>query len=516
MEIKQLPAKKRNDQHGNTVERRFIMEDNQELTQGGINLADLMFFCLERWRWILACMLVTAVVLGAYKYQATVKANRSSENKEIIQEDVQDEVLEIQEDDQAEFVDEQSYEQAIQEMEHDLEIQKNYLDHSVVMQLDPYHVSTGTLSYYVESGEHTDGVVAAYNTFVSSGKMAEELYSMNDGIPVEDLRYLITFHDSKSEKFEIKDNTMASKVKDAVFQLQIRMPEDVSGDAYLRRAEEIMLEFASHLRSELEEHKLVLLASVQSEATDLDMQEYQSAIRSTYIASVKNLQSLRTEFATLHSSQSSNAEMQHVEQTQPVLANPFSAAVKFGLFGLVVGFCVSCFVLLLLYMLGGKLQDIDVFASEYSMPMLGVIRLSENQKRLFGFIDTWIFRLRGGYYSQISFLEQVKIASANIQTAITKHSDVSDCTLKKIMVAGTIAEKDISVLCVQLASEMREVSLSPYMQIVFQSSALEELEKYDGILFIEKKGTSDSKLIIQERKLALDRDVKVLGTIVVC
>ncbi len=52
------------------------------------------------------------------------------------------------------------------------------------------------------------------------------------------------------------------------------------------------------------------------------------------------------------------------------------------------------------------------------------------------------------------------------------------------------------------------------MQIVYQSSALKELENYDGVLFLEKKGASSASMILQERKSASDRNVTVLGAIV--
>ena len=52
--------------------------------------------------------------------------------------------------------------------------------------------------------------------------------------------------------------------------------------------------------------------------------------------------------------------------------------------------------------------------------------------------------------------------------------------------------------------------------MIFQSSSLKELENYDGIFFIEKKRVSNCRFIEQEKKMASNRNVKVLGTIVLC
>lgn len=69
------------------------------------------------------------------------------------------------------------------------------------------------------------------------------------------------------------------------------------------------------------------------------------------------------------------------------------------------------------------------------------------------------------------------------------------------MLSGTLDETETTMVCQCLISEITEVSLSPYKQILFQPSALNELENYDGILFLEKRGSSDSSFIRQEKGL---------------
>lgn len=476
--------------------------------QKNISLMDIIFYCLEKWRWIFACMLFVGIVAGAYKYQETVKGNQLVQNEKSPGKDV---------DDDESYQAIQHYEHAIEETQKDLKIQEEYLKKSIVMQMDPYHISTGTLSYFVEGSEHMGSVIAAYSSFISGGRMAEELYSADEKIPVEDLRYLVSFINSTNEesintgasaiyKIEGDQDIKYAGIGSTVFQIQIRMPDSNQGEAYLNRAEEIMAEYTAQLQTEVADHKLALISSVQSQMTDLDMQEYQSTVRSAYTTSVRGLQTLQTEMTALQGTQG-------IQNGTPTLKNPVSSAIRFSILGLVLGGFLSCFILLVFYMVGGKLQDTEEFKTEYGMPLLGIVRVSGNRRKLFAFVDTWVFHLRGGVYAKISYEEQVKIAAANVQTAIT--SSFQDNGVK-IMLSGTISEKDAVVLCTRLASEIPQVSLSSYKQIIFQSSSLRELEDYDGILFLEKRGVSESAFILQEKKLALDRNVKVLGTVVLC
>ena len=150
-------------------------------------------------------------------------------------------------------------------------------------------------------------------------------------------------------------------------------------------------------------------------------------------------------------------------------------------------------------------------AAKFGMPLLGVIRKSESKKKVFRFVDRWIRKLEEGPYAKIPRKEQIKIAAVNVQAAIHRSSKEK---LRRVMLAGTIGGDDVLEICEQLAEEIEDITFSPYRQIVYHAAALKKLEYYEGVLFIEKLGESYEKLIRQERKLAIDRSIKVLGVIV--
>ena len=103
------------------------------------------------------------------------------------------------------------------------------------------------------------------------------------------------------------------------------------------------------------------------------------------------------------------------------------------------------------------------------------------------------------------------MAAVNVQNVIHRSSKEK---IKSVMLAGSVEGDDVIEICEQLAEEIKDVTFSPYRQIVFHAATLKKLEYYEGILFIEKKGKSYERLIRQEKDLAVSRDVKVLGIIV--
>ena len=59
------------------------MEEYQEVNE--IDLIDLMFYCLKRWRWILVGMVIFGVLAGVYKYQAAIEENLVKKEEKIKQ-----------------------------------------------------------------------------------------------------------------------------------------------------------------------------------------------------------------------------------------------------------------------------------------------------------------------------------------------------------------------------------------------------------------------------------------------
>ena len=59
------------------------MEGYQEVNE--INLIDLMFYCLKKWRWIVVCIVMFAIAAGAYKYQMTITDNQIKKEEQLRQ-----------------------------------------------------------------------------------------------------------------------------------------------------------------------------------------------------------------------------------------------------------------------------------------------------------------------------------------------------------------------------------------------------------------------------------------------
>lgn len=237
-------------------------------------------------------------------------------------------------------------------------------------------------------------------------------------------------------------------------------------------------------------------------AVFLGIYKYKAEIKNNEIKQQQNIEKLKTE-------SESDIEIELEE-----LIDPISSGIKYAIVGMILGAFLVCFIWMLFFLYGDTLYNTRDFKNKFGMPLLGTVRKIERKKGLFGNIDTWLLQLEEGPYAKVPYEEQIRIAAANVEAAVSDKLD--RCTEKKknIMIAGTLNENDILTEYSSLIAETEDVIFSAYKQLIFQATALREIKDYDGILFIEKRGASCSELIRHEREMVFDRKVQVLGCIV--
>lgn len=498
------------------------MNEYQETYEKEISLVELMFYCLKKWRWIVISMLIVAVAAGGYKYMSTVKGNQLRQQEALLEKENEEE--EPKEEGPVKNPNVAYYEQIIANSEQELEKQDAFLKDSVIMQLDAHHLQTATVSFYLNVGDEQganalENLVSAYESYVRDGRLAEQLYGIDAGISRAELQYLLSFDCDGKDKYRSTSTTnFQAEQGGGILEVQVAMPEQVifqvqaagsSEDVckeYLSQIEKAVKAYSSQLQKEIAGHSVELLASVQSEKASDNLQKYQTDTLASYTTLLTNLQTLKKGLQTVLDEE---GEMITVEE-EIVLANPVSAGVKFAIVGLVLGAFLAAFLLILIYLMSGKLQSTEAFREEFGMQLLGEVKAPAGKKKIFGFIDTWLYHLEEGAYANISRDEQMRIAAASLKGAAAQKEG-----LKKIMLTGTIAKEDVAEFCNCLKEHMREVTFSDYRQIVFDAAALEELDGYDAVVFLERKGVSYSKLVKKERELAAGREIPVLGTVVV-
>ena len=62
------------------------MNEYQESYEKEISLTELLFYCLKKWRWIVAAMLIVGALACAYRYQTAVQSNQIKRETQVLAE----------------------------------------------------------------------------------------------------------------------------------------------------------------------------------------------------------------------------------------------------------------------------------------------------------------------------------------------------------------------------------------------------------------------------------------------
>ena len=279
------------------------MNEYQETYEKEISLMDLMFYCLKKWRWIVASMLILAVLAGGYKYQATVKGNALKKEAEALGDDKKEETQEkgVITNPNVEYG-----QLAVDNTQQTLETMKEYIGSSVVMGLDAYHLNTGILSYYI----NTDGMseservnlLAVYKTFTEDGRLADALLQADDSIEKSELQYLISFNvessntmQTASDKTSVVYVTGDTQNESTIFRVQIGADTAERCETYTEAAEAAFRAYAREVQGKMGAHSLELLSSSRTECVNQSVQDYQTGILNTYSTLYSQFKSMQTD-----------------------------------------------------------------------------------------------------------------------------------------------------------------------------------------------------------------------------
>ncbi len=473
-------------------------------------LIDLLFYCLKKWRWIAAAMLIVAVLAGGYKYYSIKRSNQAALE--------QWNNLGTEEKPSVNDVDIlQYYQSVIERRSQGLQSWEDYLGNSEVMKMDANHLQKGILSFVLklEDTDYAEDVfstlIAAFRAYVTDGRLARVIYSEDEDTAIADSQYLLSFSsDDRPTLDTAEPDAAASRFGEGVFQIQIVSEDETACEKQIEAAVQAVQSYSAKLQEQVGAHELTLLASGVSEGRDQAIQDYQTKVLGDYITEMQNLNMLRTEAKSF----ADNLDTENVASevlTEPVLASPLRAGVKYAILGLVLGAILACIALVVLFLMSDRLRSTENFERKFGVNLLGRVIEPVRSRGLFGALDRGFQRLREGAYANLSYDEQVKIVAANIKAA----ASLAAGNTIRVMLAGTVASRDVADVCAAFAKKIDGVSFSDYHQLIFDVSALEELNGYDEILFIEKKDVSSTRMICQECKMAADRNVKVLGAIVI-
>lgn len=457
------------------------MENNMDELE--IDLKDLMFAVLRKWRLVILIAVIFAFLIGGYKCTKEIMNHRNEEYVTELKEQYDSEL------DQYEKA-KNEYEWNLEKLTASIDFQEKYRESSILMKVDPYYEATAMADIFVEvptpqvngiavtSVDPADGIVKAYASGLEQGKALQSL-AKKMGI---DLMYL-------NELVKVTSDYDGNMLSISVTYSDEEGAEEIL-DGLLDRIESLCIEIQTNLRP----HTITIMNRYIGTVVDQSLVDYQKKKLTDLTEMKKNLDDAEKALKELE------------EPSQPVTLSKRSMlkeGIKYGAFGGFLGAFLVAFSVCIAFVVSDKLNADGDLKSRFHLKFLGSFTEKKDKKSVSG-IDAWLDRLEGKEYTSDDAVYD--ILAANLYNLADKGTS--------ILFTGTIREKTLSDLVMKLQSRLPELQLGFASDMTRNASTLRRIPEFDEIILVEIRKKSRYREIEKEIDMVSNMRREFMGYIV--
>ncbi len=453
-----------------------------------IDLIDLLRRICMRWKQALACALVFAVLLGGYGYLKNRKSAGSDDKAEV-------EAESLTAEEQQAVIDAALLSAEIGQLE-------EYLENSIVMQVDPYHKDRVTLVYSIDDVKKKDllKVTESYLNFLTRGgvidtimKGDKKMWSM-DRIYMAELISAWTRADS-AEPVIVLDGEAEDEAVQTLIYIEVTGRDTEMAERLAKDVRTALEDYAASVKRSSGRHTLSLLDSQKNVTIDNDLQTRQHdkrAALSTNRASLKAATDLFTGAQKALYENEAGVELGSEEEEELAEASGSGISIKYILAGFAGGIFLYCCVFACLYMFRDTVKNQEEFKTYYNFPFFGRVSMKEKGDS----------RHRdAGEREKAQLLNRVRLACQ--KQKVDKLCLASDFSLNR-------QEKE----CLkEVSAQLKDWGIDTVLSenISGNISMWDTLSEVGVVLMICKIGTTTHRMIDEEMTFYTENDIDVIG-----
>lgn len=469
-----------------------------------LEITDFLWELLRRWRLLLTCILIGAVLLSGLQLVKDMKAAKAT--PEQVQAEAERTIEEMENALGAQDMDEVLGAAA---MKKQLDEKSLYVKESPLMQINPYEENVIYLQYLVVGVPAGMDYACLYKQHISWGANMSELVDVVTG---ESLTYLTSDGSYVSMGSDFGDGRSS-------FVVRVR---GLSDEACMETAELVksdLEQYTQTLSGEIDEISLTLIEENAAVVVDEELAALQNQISTMIKQLNNNLDSLKSnmtgdqlalyvKYTERVETEAAGGEADNTIAGDEEITDSAFEAVRFSftklVIGAVLGMVLSIVWILLAFVFSSKLRSGEEIKTLYRANVLGNVRSGRNNK-----IDRKIMEWRYHRAGTLTLDEEVDLISANIKVA---------CGNKKtnVYLTGSSMSSVSADFLNRLVSACKEkgIAVTVGREISYYADALVEMAEVGQVLFVEQLRISYYDEIYKEITTCLEHDIPVLGMVV--
>ena len=446
-----------------------------------LDVADLFWSVAGKWRRILACGLVLALLFGGFSAMRDFARLKDA-----------DYLLDVQmrntEAVRVYEINRKECEGQISRYSEDLEQQEEYRAHSGLLALDPFHVYVCEGIYFVDAvsssflnslgrePDYTQTIIAAYSERLSS--LDERQVLQNAGQIFSDAE-IYNYRGFLNVSVDMESSTLRYKIYGATEEQVLAIAEAVK---------DLVRDTMPEISSLICEHSIALLnerIALQSDPELVTMHaDFELSLSETSL-------SLSNAIALMDT-----LENPKVENPSPAVATKY--AVLLALLGFAIGAFLCAVYEAFAFVVRGIVADPDDVSARYGFRVLGTIPRSREKNGL----DSWIAS-HHGIPAGMSQEEGLRYASVNLAEAAGGE--------KTLFLTGSGSSETVRSLGARLGALLPELEIQTVGSICRDPDALKAFHACSKLVFVETLQQSRHDELRRELILALQSDKEILG-----
>lgn len=451
-----------------------------------IDLKDLMFAVLHKWRPIILVAVLLAVLLGGFKGATTYKEQNDPDVIKEAEEKYQDDLELFNKN-------KETCEREIENLKTDIANQQEYLEKSIWINMSPYDVCESRVDLYIttdyeimpgmvyQNMDYTDTILQAYQALLTSSAVMEDIAEKVGTEP----RYL-------KELISVSVGTNSGKLNHL---LTISVKHTTKQDA-----QKVMNEIIDHMNDMQEqvvasigEHTVNTVNKGVSASVDLSLADKQRS----------ETERLTTLNDSLETKQKSLEDMEEPEKTVSSRTAALKSGIKYAILGGVLGGFVVVFFVCVAFLLSDKVYSARELKNRYKIKILGTMPIKN--RKVFGKIDAWLNRLEGRANSVDEEAEYALIA-ANIRNYAEN--------MKSILVTGSVDAAVLQTVADKLSSDLDGVDMVVGGNMLQDVETIKKLPECDGVVLVEQCMSTKYSTVELEIERTTDLQKSVVGCVV--
>ena len=441
-----------------------------------IDLKDLLFAMLYKWRLILVVALALGIVLGGFKAFSTYMSQNDpavlAEKEEEYQKD-----LEIYEKNKS------TSEREIDNLLKDIAEQQTYLEKSVRMNMSPYDVWEAKADLFVKTDyvimpdmvyqnvDYTDTILQAYQSALTNTEFLQKVAKKIGTEP----RYL-------KELIEIQ-------VNEKILSIKVNYTDEKSVKEVMQYILSGVDETKAKIESTIGVHAISIVDESIGSKVDLELADAQKT-ESTRLVDLNT---------GLEEKQDALDQLEEPKKVVDSASAAIRSGIKYGVIGFVAGGFLVAFVVCMLFVMSDVLYAAKDLRNRYKLRVLGTLPAKKA-----GGIDASLRKMEGRASEEDD--KTYGLIAANVR------SFMGDAG--KILVAGCASADAFNRVAEKLVAELGDCQVVKGGNLLEDAEALEKLSDADAVVFVEECKVSKYNQVELELEKAKDLQKEVLGCVV--